>query len=48
MRILIALSLFVASCGLFPDSETYRTDQCVNCEPDNTTSTAEVLAIFRS
>lgn len=48
MRILIALSLFVASCGLIPDGENYHTDQCINCQTDNTTTTAEILAYFRN
>ena len=47
--LIVMISLFVISCGLIPNGERYHTDECINCEPDNSTSSnSEILEIFRS
>ena len=46
--LIVMVLLFIISCGIVPDGESYHTDECINCEPDNSTSSnSEILEFFR-
>ena len=47
--LIVMISSFAISCGLVPTGENYYTDECINCESDNSTSSnSRILEIFRS